>query len=190
MKIKNVVILILLLIICGQFIQSFLLLKKFNTLRFTFEHQPVEVYVAGLTESLKEVDPLIGEITSQHHWLSKRLYKCIELLEQQKGLKAIPMEYPVGYPMPGFTHPMGPLYSQSDPNTLQPYMTESVPFYEDYTEPSIPPLENIKESDIQRLKCRINLQTLSLNMYLNPCSKARIENYEKRLKRLEEHWNR
>ncbi len=178
MKTKNIVILILLLIICGQFIQSFLLLKKFDRLKFTFENQPVEVYVAGLTESIRKIDPLRSEIILQNHWLSKRLYKCIELLEQQKGLEPIPMEYPMPYP-----------YPESDPNMLQPYMTESVPFYEHYEGPNNPPLEDIEEGDIRKLRCLINLQLVGLKMYLEP-SKARIENYEKRLKRLEEHWNK
>jgi len=182
MKIKNVATLILLLIICGQFIQSFLLLKKFDLLKFTFENQPVEVYVAGLTESIRNIDPLRSEIILQHHWLSKRLYKCIELLEQQKGLEPIPMEYPTQYQM------LRP-YPKSDPNMLHPYMTESVPFCEHYEGPNIPPLENSEEGDIRQLRCLINLQIIGLKMYLEP-SKARIENYEKRLKRLEEHWNK
>jgi len=182
MKIKNVLILILLLIICGQFIQSFLLLKRFDRLKFTFENQPVEVYVAGLTESIRKLDPLRSEIILQHHWLSKRLYKCIELLEQQNGLEPIPMEHPTPYQM------LQP-YRKSDSNMLQPYMSESVPFYEHYEGPNIPPLEDIEEGDIRQLRCLINLQTIGLKMYLEP-SKARIENYEKRLKRLEEHWNK
>lgn len=180
MKIKNVVILILLLIICGQFIQSFLLLKRFDVLKFTFENQPVEVYVAGLTESIRKIDPLGSEIILQNHWLSKRLYKCIELLEQQKGLEPIPMEYP---------KPRLMSYRKSDPNMLQPYMSESVPFYEHYEGPNNPLLEDIEENDIRILRSRINFQLTCLKMYLEP-SKARIENYEKRLKRLEEHWNK
>ncbi len=182
MKIKNVATLILLLIICGQFIQFFLLLKKFDQLKFTFENQPVEVYVAGLKKSIRKLDPLRSEIILQHHWLSNRLYKCIELLEQQKGLKPIPMEYPAPYQM---LHS----YSKSDPNMLQPYMSKSVPFYEHYEGPNNLPLEDIEEGDIRRLGCLINLQIIGLKMYLEP-SKARIENYEKRLKRLEEHWNK
>ncbi len=182
MKIKNVVILILLLIICGQFIQSFLLLRKFDLLKFTFENQPVEVYVAGLTESVRKLDPLRSEIILQHHWLSERLHKCIELLEQQNGLEPMPMEYSTPYRM---LHS----YPKPDPNMLQPYMTESVPFYEHYEGPNNPPLEDIEEGDIRQLRCLINLQILGLKMYLEPY-KARIENYEKRLKRLEEHWNK
>ena len=180
MKIKNVAILILLLIICGQFIQSFLLLKKFDRLKFTFEKRPVEVYVAGLTESIRKIDPLRSEIILQHHWLSKRLYKCIELLEQQKDLNPIPMEYPEQSLMS---------YRKSGLNMPQPYKTESVPFYEYYEGPNNPPLEDIEESDIRKLKSLINLQMVSLKMYLEP-SKVRIENYQKRLKRIEEHWNK
>jgi len=50
MKTNNVVITILVIVLVAQFTQYILLLRRFDRLKFAFEHQPVEVYVAGLTE--------------------------------------------------------------------------------------------------------------------------------------------
>jgi len=187
MKIRNVVIFILLLIICGQFIQSFFLLNKFDRLSFTFVRRPVEVYVAGLTESVRMSGPLKSEIIFQHKWLSERLCKCIERLEQQEGLEPLPMEFPSQYPMLGqYSQIGGPNHPLRPPLTD---MAESIPYYECYEEPNYPPFEDDEESDIQKLRAVINLQIIGIRMYLEP-SRIRIENYEKRLKRLEEHWNK
>ncbi len=177
MKAKNVVIVILIIIILGQLIQFLLLLRKFGRLKFTFEHQPVEVYIAGLTEKLRGLDPLRSEIIWQNRWLSQRLDKCIEMLEQQRGLEPVPVEYP----KPGYMS-----YLKPDPNVAKKYKVEPVPFYEPYEEPNNLSLKDTEEGDVKRLMCLLNLQLLGLKMYLEP-SKAQIENYEKRLKRLENH---
>lgn len=176
MKTKNAVIIILVIIIVAQFAQYLLLLRKFDRLKFTFENQPVEVYVAGLTERVREIGQIRGEIIYQNRWLSRRLDKCIEMLEQQKGLEPIPIEYPE---LDWMRH------LKSDPNTAKKYELEPVPFYEPYEGPNTPSMESAEEGDVRKLMCLLNLHIISLKMYLEPYN-SRIENYDKRLKRLED----
>jgi len=88
MKTKTIVIVILIIVIAAQFIQYILLLRRFDRLKLEFEYEvPVQVYVAGLTERVREIENIRSTIIWQNHWLSKRLYKCIELLELQEGLE-------------------------------------------------------------------------------------------------------
>ncbi len=180
MKIKDAVILFLLLIICVQYIQSLLLVKRFDRLQFIFQDDPVKVYVAGLTETIMKADRLRLEITMQHRWLSRRLYKCIELLEQENGLEPIPMEYP--------KIRVGP-YPRSHPNSMETYMSE-LPFYKPYKKRNISPFKDIRECGVKTLTAIVkNLQLAGQESSLER-SRAEIKNYDKRLKRLEEHWNK
>ena len=150
---------ILLIIILGQFIQSILLLRKFNQLKFTYEEDPVRVYVAGLTQKLREVDRLRGEVVWQAAWFSKRLDKCID-----------PRPKLQGFPAP-------------DPNEIIKRQ-QSEPFYEAYESPNSPPLRDLEERPVRYAMWALNLKHVALKMCLENFN-ARIQSYEKRLKRLE-----
>jgi len=175
MKTKNAIIAIFLIIILGQYMLFHLLLRKFDRLKFAFEEDPVRVYVAGLTENIREVEKLRGEAIWQALWISKRLDKCIELLEAQKGLKPIPIEYP-GPKIKGFTEP--------DPNMAEKYAPPPEPFYEPYESPNNPPLLDVKERCMKTLMCQLDLDQYALTTIVKILGRQ-IENFEKRLKRLD-----
>jgi len=176
MKAKNVIIVVLLAIIVAQFIQYLLLLKKFDqlSLDFVYREIPPKVYIAGLTERFQEIDQIRSEVIWQARWLSRRLGKCIELLEQQKGLEPIPVEYLKPDLMPHLRY---------DPNLAKRYEVESIPFYEPYEGPNTPPLKDIEEVNVRALMCQINIRLVSLKFFIEPL-KAHIVNYDKRLARL------
>lgn len=68
MKTKNVVIIILVIVIVAQFTQHFLLLRRFDRLKleFTYGEVPVQVYVAGLTERICDINSIRNKISWQH----------------------------------------------------------------------------------------------------------------------------
>jgi len=175
MKTKNAVIAILLIVILGQYVLFYLLIKKFDRLKFAFEEDPVKVYVAGLTEKIRQANRLRGEAIWQAVWISKRFDKCIELLEAQKGLKPIPIECP-GPKIKGFPEP--------DPNMVKKYAPPPEPFYEPYESPNNPPLEDTEEDRLRTLMCLLDIQQAGLKNTVMAFERQ-IKNYEQRLKRLD-----
>jgi hypothetical protein len=168
MKIRDVIIGILLIIIAGQFIQFYLLSKEFERLKFIDDQYQTRVYIAGLTQKLQEVDRVRGEVIWQAVWFNKRLGKCIEMLEKEKGLQPIPIEWP---------KPDWMLKLRSDPNMVKKYEPKSEPFFEPYQEPNLLPLKQLEERPIAYAMCGLNLQQLSLLMLKERFNNL-IANYE------------
>jgi hypothetical protein len=175
MKSKDIIIAILVIVIIAQFIQSFFLLKKLNQKEFI--ERPAEIYIADLTQRLREVRITGVKVIRQATWFRRHLGKCIEALENKEGLKPIPIESPEliaylkikGFPSPDQNESMKRLQAE--------------PFFEPYEEPNSPPLEDLKERPVQYALCSLNLDLWLLrNTQKN--FDGRIQNYEQRLKRL------
>jgi hypothetical protein len=175
MKAKDAVIGVLLTVILGQVVVFYLLLREFDRLKFTFEEDPVRVYVDGLTLRIRELGRLRSEVYWQAAWLSKRLDKCIEMLEAQKGLEPIPIEWP-GPKIKGLRRP--------DPNMLKKYAPPPEPFYEPYKDPNNPSLVDTEERWTRVLMCQLALEQMGLTNALG-IMERQIENFETRLARID-----
>lgn len=171
MKTKNVIIMILLAVVLGLSIQNILLIRKFDKIKtaLCFEKVPVEMYIANLTQSLERVNHGYIKILSQHHWLSDRLDRCIETLEQQNDLEPIPAPRP---------YPSMPV----PPNTGELPQKKPVAFYEPYQDPNTYSFDE-RERSVRHVICMMNLMSLSQSMY-EYSGRPKIENFEKRLQRL------
>jgi hypothetical protein len=181
MKTKNIIIAILVVVILGQF---FLLLRQTRIQRYIdFVNKtpqririPIEVYVAGLTESINQNRQANIELLVQSQWAIRHLGQCVKLLEKERGLDPIPMKFE-HYPLPDSNHPMMPL--------VPPNKQESGPFYLPCEKPSIHEEPNHpEEGDLNRLRCMLNLNTVSLKL-ASAGIEQQIHNYEERLQRLD-----
>ena len=173
MKAKEIIITILVVVIVAQFIQSFFLLKKLNQKEIGFMEKPAEVYIADLTQKLREVQITRGKVIWQAAWFSRHLGKCIEALENKEGLEPIPIESP--YPIiKGFPS----LCTNDNMRRLQ-----AEPFLKPYEEPNSPPPKDLEECPVHYALCSLNLELCSFGMAKEKFDRL-IRNYEQRLKRL------
>lgn len=121
------------------------------------------------------------ELMAQHKWLKHRLDKCLEKLEAERGLMPIPVE-----------NPAANMYAlrrggKIDPNeTLKyaKYAPKPDPFYVPYEEPNQRGLPTDGHYEIPTITALLGLQCTATAMYMSD-SKNWIENFEKRLKRLD-----
>ena len=178
MKTKNIIIAILAVVISGQF---FLLVRLTRTQRYvdfvnaTHQSIPIEVYVAGLTESINQNRQANIELLVQSQWAIRHLGQCVKLLEKERGLDSIPMKFD-SYPISDTNRPM---------MSLVPKKQESGPFYLPYVKSSSHKGPNdCKEGDLNRLRCLLNLNTVSVKL-ATAGIEQRIHNYEERLQRLD-----
>ena len=176
MKAKNIIIAILVAVILGQF---FLLVRHTRIKQYieyiSGERLPIEVYVAGLTESINLNRQADIELLIQSQWAIRHLGQCVKLLEKERGLDPIPMKFK-NYPIPDSNNPM---------MLLVPNKQESGPFYLPYEKPSGHKDHNDhEERDLNRLRCLLNLNTLSVNL-ASAAIEHQIHNYEERLQRLD-----
>jgi len=118
------------------------------------------------------------ELMAQHKWLKHRLDKCLEKLEAERGLMPIPVE-----------NPAANMYAlrrggKIDPNETIKYAPKPDPFYVPYEEPNQRGLPTDGHYEIPTITALLGLQCTATAMYMSD-SKNWIENFEKRLKRLD-----
>jgi len=99
----------------------------------------------------------------------------MKAIEAEKGLEPIPLS--IKYPVP----------FKGEPNYVDEYIFRDEPLFMPYESPEVSSLG--EPNNIHLLKALLNLQMLSLNT-LMVHSHEWNENFEKRLKRLEEHLNK
>jgi hypothetical protein len=178
MKTKNIIIAILIAVVLGEF---FLLVRQTRIQRYINfvsaapQRIPIEVYVAGLTESISQNRQANIELLVQSQWAIRHLGQCIALLEKQRDLEPIPMK-PEYYSLTDANRPM----------TLPvPARQETGPFCIPYVKPSSREDPNgCKEGDLNQLRCQLNLNTTATKMAIAGIEQ-RICNYQQRLQRLD-----
>ena len=174
MKTKNIIIAILIVVVLGQFV---ILVRQTRIKHYrellnrNFQRIPIEVYVAGLTETINRNSQGNIELLAQLRWTTRHLGKCIVLLEEQRGLDPIPIksEYP----------------TMKDIKPPLPEKQEAEPFYIPYIKPpSHKDPNESNEVDLQRLRCMFNQNTIAIKMAV-VAAEMRIYNYEERLQQLD-----
>ncbi len=118
------------------------------------------------------------ELMAQHKWLKHRLDKCLEKLEAERGLPTIPRE-----------NPEANMYAlrrggKIDPNEIRKYAPKPEPFYVPYEEPNQRGFPTDGHYEIGKITALLGLQCTATAWYMSD-SKNWIENFEKRLKRLD-----
>jgi len=176
MKTKNIIIALLITVILGQF---FLLVRHTRIEQYiewiSQERLPIEVYVAGLTESINQNRQANIGLLSQCQWAIRHLAQCLKLLEKERGFEPIPMRFE-HYLIADSNNPRMPVV---------PNKQESGPFYLPYEKPSSHKDPNgHKEGDLNRLRCLLNLNTVAVKL-ASAGIEQQIHNYEKRLQRLD-----
>ncbi len=189
MRTRNIIIIVLLLVIIGM---SFVIFKQRFDLRYYCDMTDIErepqVYIMGLTESAKGLADRVGVIGSMNSWITKRLDACLAKLEAERGLEPIPVENPFKEQLGILGEPNSPfiISTPSDTNHKRFVEPENL-FYEPFSERHAHKSEiDSKERPIQYIQCVLNLASLGINMNQR-YSKCQIENFEKRLKRIEEY---
>jgi len=142
------------------------------------DQSSIQEHSDALAPGVRVIQERTLELIAQHKWLKCRLEKCIERLEQQKGLEPIPI-IEFQYPKPD-----GRQYPKRVPNIVKKYEPEPEPFYVPYESPNLPDWIVDKQPDIRTLIALLNLQSLSIAMYMYG-SGDWIENFEKRLQRID-----
>jgi len=134
-----------------------------------------QTFMTALLPQLDAMDKQARELMSQHEWLKRRLDICIKQLEEKKGLEPIPLSTKYPLSLKGY------------PNNVNEYTPKDEPLFIPYESPDVIPLG--EPDNIHILRSLLNLRILSLNLYMADAN-DRIDNFEKRLKRLEEHLNK
>ena len=133
-----------------------------------------QVCLIVLTAPIKRTAELTTELMTQNRWLRRSLDKCLEKLEAERGLEPIPLPLECGLPLRG------------DPNLADKYPQTSEPFFVPYESPKIEPFLADKPSNIRMLIAMMNMRSMSVKQHIT-ITDDWIENFEKRLKRLEDH---
>jgi hypothetical protein len=176
MKTKNIIIIILVAVLLGQF---FLLIRHTRIQKYmecvSREELPVEVYVAGMAESVKHNYRTNTQLLSQSKWAMRHLGRCVELLEKERELEPIPVKRK-RYSFPDSNHP----------GLLPPIVEDTGPFYVPYEKYKIPDLPKYPEEEVElkNLQVALNMNTLSLKLAIYSADEQ-IQNYEERLQRLD-----
>lgn len=135
-----------------------------------------QAFMTALLPQLDAMHKQTRELMSQHKWLKLSLDNCIKQLEEEKGLEPIPLS--IKYP----------LSLKGDPNRVNEYTPKDEPLFMPYESPDdVRPLG--EPNNIHILRALLNLQLVSVNLYMADAN-DRIENFEKRLKCLEERLNK
>jgi len=142
------------------------------------EQNSNQEHADALAPYVRSIQEQTLEVIAQHRWLKRRLEKCIETLEAQHGLEPIPIEYPEREFLKSFPR------RKTDPNSM--YTRPPEPFYLPYENPNPPVWPVDKQHDIKTLIALLRLQSISIKLYMSSADDW-IENFEKRLERLEGH---
>ncbi len=176
MKRSDFAIGILLIVVVAQLVLSTVLLKKVNQLRLRICSEDISVpeYVFALSERVEQTHALALKFARQADWLGKRLDKCMEQLESQLQLEPMTDKSSVDFSFPQ----LGPYVSGK-------MLQQPEPFYVPYEYPNKPPVKNLTQHQLRKLVCMANLQQVGLHM-TSYCLGPKIENLDKRLRRLDE----
>ena len=163
-------------------------------------HRDPVVYIAGLTEAMEQHGKTLTVLGLQRTWLAERLDKCLAVLEEINDLEEIPMApasnvwgpgmMGPGVMMPGMMGPgmMGPggMGKRSSSAWSRKDQPESKSLYDRFEMPEKSrKVESVGEQQVRKLHCSMNLVNMAAAMQRNGL-KSRIENYEERLQRLAE----
>jgi len=130
-----------------------------------------QAFITAILPQLDAMNKQTRELTSQYKWYRDSLHKCMKAIEAEKGLEPIPLS--IKYPLP----------FQGEPNYVDEYISRDEPLFTPYESPDVSSL--VEPNNIHLLKALLNLQMLSLNTMMANANEWN-ENFEKRLKRLEE----
>jgi len=140
---------------------------------------PITVDVNLLSSRIQLFQQHTLELRMQHAWLSRCLDKCLEKLEAEKGLEPIPYDR--------FKETDYPRTKYYDPNAVKKYAQPHEPWFIPYKTVGKPYFDRFH--DIKTQAILLNKQSIRVKLYLSSMN-HRIENFEERLKRLEEHLNK
>ncbi len=143
------------------------------------DRSSIQEHADALAPGVRVIQERTLELIAQHKWLKCRLEKCIEKLEVERGLEPIPLKTPAEK----FQEMFMPA-RKVDPNEAMKYVPKPEPFYVPYESPNLPAWPVDKQPDIRTLIALLNLQSLSIAMYMYG-SGDWIENFEKRLQRVD-----
>jgi len=143
------------------------------------DQSSIQEHADALAPGVRVIQERTLELIAQHKWLKCRLEKCIEKLEVERGLEPIPLKTPAEK-----FHEMFMPARKVDPNEAMKYVPKPEPFYVPYESPNLPAWPVDKQPDIRTLIALLNLQSLSITMYMYG-SGDWIENFEKRLQRID-----
>ena len=130
-----------------------------------------QAFITAILPQLDAMNKQTRELVSQHKWFRDSLNRCMKAIEAEKGLEPIPLS--IKYPLP----------SKGEPNCASEYISKDEQLFMPYESPDVSSLD--EPNNIHILKALLNLQILSANMSMAN-SNEWIENFEQRLKRLEE----
>lgn len=136
-------------------------------LRVRVEPNSADTCITALMPAINRMDESWRQIITQNAWLVRSLDKCIAKLEAERGFESIPRKYEN--------------FLRGDPNILIP----PEPWYEPYEHRGAPG-RSAEPASIRMLICLMNISSLNMRNQIAD-SEQRIENFEKRLKRIEEH---
>lgn len=103
-----------------------------------------EVYVMGLTEAIDRQNRAVYEMAYQNRWLRIHLDNCLRLIESERNLESIPVEFDMS----------------KDPFIGMPFEGDRQgPFVRPYAY-APPEVTNDQEEHIRVLHCKVNLATM------------------------------
>jgi len=137
------------------------------------EKVSVQDHADALAGQVRLIQEQTLELMAQHKWLKHRLEKCIEKLEAERGLEPIPFDWSKKMEIDYLPWKRDPKYAPPPELWFVPYESPNTPAW---------PVD--KQHDIRTLIALLRLQSTTLGMYM-VSTHDRIENFEKRLKRLE-----
>lgn len=129
-------------------------------------------YTTILMPTLNKTYGRIEELKAQNEWLRRSLDKCLRKLEAERGLEPI---------LPKYHLPL-----RGDPNLAGNYHEESERWFALYEEPNVPSLLEEPDVSVKFLVCLMGIRGASDSVYIDSLA-SWIENFEKRLERLETH---
>ena len=130
-----------------------------------------QAFITAILPQLDAMNKQTRGLVSQYKWYRNSLDKCIKAIEAEKGLEPIPLSIKYALPFKG------------DPNRVNEYISKDEPLFMPYERFDVISLG--EPNNIHLLKALLNLQMLSVNTLMVHANEWN-ENFEKRLKRLEE----
>jgi hypothetical protein len=127
-------------------------------------------YTTILLPELNRTYEQMEELKAQNKWLRRNLDKCLDKLEAERGLKPIRPKYPL--PLKG------------EPNLGESCLESSEPWLVPYEEPNAPSMLEEPVDSIKLLKAAMGVRGVADRGFIES-SVSWIENFEKRLKRLD-----
>jgi len=134
-----------------------------------FDPNSANTFVTALLPTVNQISEYNTRLRAQEAWLVRNFDKCLKKLEAERGLKPI---------LPKYSRPF-----RSDPNSTFPVE----PWYEPYESPLWYPMET--PSGVKMLMCWLGIYSSDMHNRTFGIN-DRIENFEQRMKRLDEHLNK